>query len=119
MPVGALKHVGIAMSVYLMPLPDWVIRTLTVAGTPFCRTGSAMGLSLPSRNVMVADGLVVSPIRTGGLSSCSPAVPAVLVKVCISHSAALPFWLAAGVVAVTSIRAQSTLLVARPVPAVS
>ena len=58
-------------------------------------------------------------MRTGGLSSCSPAVPAVFVKVCMSHSAALPLWFAGGVVAVTSIRAQLTLLVARPVPAVS
>ena len=58
-------------------------------------------------------------MSTGGLSFCSPAVPAVFVNVCISHSAALPFWFAGGVVAVTSMRAQSTLFVARPVPAVS
>src|SRR5437763_14745515 len=68
---------------------------------------------------MVALGSVVVPISTGGLSFCSPVVPAVLVKVCMSHSAALPLWLAVGVVAFTSIRAQSTLFVARPVPPVS
>ena len=33
--VGLLKHVGTATSVYLMPLPDWVTRTRTVAATPF------------------------------------------------------------------------------------
>ena len=61
--------------------------------------------------MIVADGLVMSPMRTGGLSFCSPAVPAVFVNVCISHSAALPLWFAGGVVAVTSIRAQPTLFV--------
>ena len=94
------------MSVYLIPLPDCVIRTRTVAAWPFCRTGFEIGLRLPSRNVIVAEGFVVKPMSTGGLSFCSPAVPAVSVKVCISHSAALPFWFAAGVVAFTSIRAQ-------------
>src|SRR4051794_5759341 len=68
---------------------------------------------------MSANGIVVAPIRTGGLSFCSPAVPAVSVKVSISHSAALPLWFTAGVVAVTSIRDHETLFVARPVPPVS
>jgi len=41
--------------------------------------------------VMAADGVVVLPMRTGGLSFCSPVVAAVFSNVCISHSAALPF----------------------------
>ena len=96
-----------------------MIRTRTVAAIPFCSTGETIGVPPASTKVMVADGLVMSPMRTGGLSFCSPAVPAVFVNVCISHSAALPLWFASGVVAVTSIRAQDTLFVASPVPAVS
>src|SRR4051794_28000324 len=107
------------MSVYLMPLPDCVIRTRAVAATPFWKIGFAIALPPASTKVIVADGVVVAPMSTGGLSSWTPAVPAVLVNVSISHSAALPLWFAGGVVAVTSMRAQSTLFVARPVPAVS
>src|SRR4051794_19970013 len=105
------------MSVYLMPLPDCVIRTRAVAATPFWKIGFAIALPPASTKVIVADGVVVAPMSTGGLSSWTPAVPAVLVNVSISHSAALPLWFAGGVVAVTAMRAQSTLFVARPVPA--
>ncbi len=119
--VGLLKHVGTAMSVYLIvvAVEADVTRTRTIADSSFSRTGFEMGAPVPSTKVMVADGLVVVPMRTGGLSLCAPAVPAVFVKVCISQSAALPLWLACGVVAVTSIRAQSTSLTASPVPETS
>ena len=33
--VSVLKQVGTATSVYLIPLPDCVMRTRTVAATPF------------------------------------------------------------------------------------
>ena len=95
-PDGLLKHVGTATSVYLRSLPfgstfDSVTRTRTVAGWLFCRTGFEIGFPDPSTKVIVAEGSVVFPISTGGLSFCSPAVPAVFVNVCISHSASLPF----------------------------
>ena len=54
--------------------------------------------------------------RTGGVSFCSPVVPAVLVNVCIIHFAGL-LLRDAGVVAVTSIRAQPPTT--SPVPDVS
>jgi hypothetical protein len=81
-----------------------------------------MAFPLPSTNSITAAAFVISPMRTGGLSACwvlfAPLASA-LMNVRISHSAALPCWFAGGVVAVTSIRAQSTSSVRRPVPAVS
>jgi hypothetical protein len=93
-----------------------VIRTRTVAATPFWNTGFVIGLPLPSTNVIVADGFVVAQSAPAGCRSARQLSPAVFVNVCISHSAALPLWLAAGVVARHVDRAQSTISVARPVP---
>src|SRR5438874_9447962 len=122
-PVGLLKQVGIATSVYLICFA-WLLvsvftdvtRTRTVAATAFCSTGAGITPPPALTYVSVAEGSVVPPMSTGGLSFCSPAVPAVFVKVCMSHSAAFPFWFVFGVVAFTSMRAQSTLFVASPVP---
>src|SRR4051812_11794376 len=75
-------HVGTAMSTYLMPAePAWVSRTRSVVATLFCNTGVAIVFPAPSTNVIVADGFVVSLTRTGGVSFCSPDVPAVFVNV--------------------------------------
>ena len=87
---GVLKQVGTARSVYLMPLPADVMRTRRVAATPFCRTGVAIAVPPASTKVIAAEGSVMTPMRTGGLSFCSPVVPAVFVNVCMSQSAGLP-----------------------------
>ena len=77
-----------------------------------------MTVPVPSTISMVADGFVMLPMSTGGLSSADRTCPQYWeTSPCpIGGVAAL---IRKRVVAVTSIRAQLTLFVARPVPAVS
>ena len=81
-----------------------------------------MAIALPpaSTNVIVAVGFVMVADEDGRVVVLlAGGAGGVGERLASSHSAALPLWLTAGVVAVTSMRAQPTLFVARPVPAVS
>src|SRR5437016_1692780 len=82
--VGVLKQVGTATAVYFEFFPPGavvVMRSRSVAATPFCKTGAAVTLPAPSTHARAAVVPEPAPFtRTLGMSDASAApVPDALV----------------------------------------